>query len=200
MAEKNTTALTAEEIIANAKKEAEKIIASAKETATSGEIVSRSVSKEDIIEAYNSGLSHLEVAKKFYGNTNDDNMQKVIAVIEEAVPSGDDKDPEVEVTDPWIGAQQIMDWTREGDLTRLHKVFNDPLKSRHERRLAHDTFNKILRQLKDKKLTELRRRLIRANIADDDAAVERITEEIHEYSRRAGYRQRLQHKQIRPFR
>ena len=43
-----------------------------------------------------------------------------------------------------------MDWTREGDLTRLHKVFNDPLKSRHERRLAHDTFNKILRQLKDK--------------------------------------------------
>jgi hypothetical protein len=82
-----------------------------------------------------------------------------------------------------------MDWTREGDLTRLHKVFNDPLKSRHERRLAHDTFNKILRQLKDKKLTELRRRLIRANIADDnDAAVERITEEIHEYSRRAGYR------------
>ena len=83
MAEKNTTALTAEKIIANAKKEAEKIIASAKETATSGEIVSRSVSKEDIIEAYNSGLSHLEVAKKFYGNTNDDNMQKVIAVIEE---------------------------------------------------------------------------------------------------------------------
>ena len=60
--------------------------------------------KEDIVEAYNSGLSHLEVAKKFYGNTNDDNMQKVIAVIEEAVPSGDDKDPEVEVTDPWIGA------------------------------------------------------------------------------------------------
>jgi len=57
-----------------------------------------------------------------------------------------------------------MDWTREGDLTRLHKVFNDPLKSRHERRLAHD------------------------NIADDDGAVERITEEIHEYSRRAGYR------------
>lgn len=104
MAEKNTTELTAEEIIANAKKEAEKIIANAKETATSGEIVSRSVSKEDIIEAYNSGLSHLEVAKKFYGNTNDDNMQKVIAVIEEAVPSGDDKDPEVEVTDPWIGA------------------------------------------------------------------------------------------------
>ena len=100
----NDLNLLAEEIIANAKKEAEKIIANAKETATSGEIVSRSVSKEDIIEAYNSGLSHLEVAKKFYGNTNDDNMQKVIAVIEEAVPSGDDKDPEVEVTDPWIGA------------------------------------------------------------------------------------------------
>ena len=81
-----------------------------------------------------------------------------------------------------------MDWTREGDLTRLHKVFNDPLKSRHERRLAHDTFNKILRQLKDKKLTELRRRLIRANIADDNDAVERITEEIHEYSRRKEYK------------
>lgn len=80
-----------------------------------------------------------------------------------------------------------MDWTREGDLTRLHKVFNDPLKSRHERRLAHDTFNKILRQLKDKKLTELRRRLIRAHNAEDVDAAEKITEEIYEYSRRMGY-------------
>lgn len=87
-----------------------------------------------------------------------------------------------------------MDGTREGELKRLHEVFNNPLKSRHERRLAHDTFNKILRQVKDKHLTELRRRLIRAHNAEGVDAAEKITDEIDEYSRRMGYKQRLQHK------
>ena len=83
-----------------------------------------------------------------------------------------------------------MDGTREGELKRLHEVFNNPLKSRHERRLAHDTFNKILRQIKDKKLTELRRRLIRAHNAEDVDAAEKITEEIYEYSQRMGYKEK----------
>ena len=81
-----------------------------------------------------------------------------------------------------------MDGTREGELKRLHEVFNNPLKSRHERRLAHDTFNKILRQVKDKHLTELRRRLIRAHQANDTEAAEKITDEIEVYSWRAGYK------------
>ena len=81
-----------------------------------------------------------------------------------------------------------MDGTREGELKRLSEVFNDPLKSRHERRLAHDTFNKMLRQVKDKKLTELRRRLIRAHNAGDVNAAEKITDEIYDYSRRMGYK------------
>ena len=81
-----------------------------------------------------------------------------------------------------------MDGTREGELMRLNRVFNDPLKSRHERRLAHDTFNKILRQVKDKHLTELRRRLIRAHQAGDTDAAEKITDEIEDYSWHAGYK------------
>ena len=87
---------------------------------------------------------------------------------------------------PKLGVKQ-MDGTREGELKRLSEVFNNPLKSRHERRLAHDTFNKILRQVKDKKLTELRRRLIRAHQANDTEAAEKITDEIEAYSWRMGY-------------
>ena len=81
-----------------------------------------------------------------------------------------------------------MDGTREGELKRLSEVFNNPLKSRHERRLAHDTFNKILRQVKDKKLTDFGRRLIRAHNPEDVDAAEKITDEIYDYSRRMGYK------------
>ena len=85
----------------------------------------------------------------------------------------------------------------DADLGRLPYVLEDPdviikgksvrntERIRMERNLEG---NKIAIVEVIKKLTELRRRLIRANIADDNDAVERITEEIHEYSQRAGYR------------
>lgn len=80
-----------------------------------------------------------------------------------------------------------MDGTREGTLRKLHQDFNNPLLSMSTRQKAHRAFNNILRQVNDRTLTELRRRLHRAQIADDEDAVERITMQIDEYSKRAGY-------------
>ena len=46
-------------------------------------------------------MSHMEIARKFYGNVNDDNMQKVIRVISAEFEPLDDIDSEVEVTEAW---------------------------------------------------------------------------------------------------
>ena len=100
-AAKKEAEASAADIIAQAKAEAEKIIADAKETKSGDEIVSRSVSRQDIIDAYNGGMSHLEIARKFYGNVNDDSMSKVIKVVSQEFEPLDGVDPEVEVTDPW---------------------------------------------------------------------------------------------------
>ena len=100
-AAKKEAEASAADIIAQAKAEAEKIIADAKETKSGDEIVSRSVSRQDIIDAYNGGMSHLEIARKFYGNVNDDSMAKVIKVVSQEFEPLDGVDPEVEVTDPW---------------------------------------------------------------------------------------------------
>lgn len=100
-AAKKEAEASAADIIAQAKAEAEKIIADAKEASSDDEVVSRSVSKKDIVDAYNHGMSHMEIARKFYGNVNDDNMQKVIRVISAEFEPLDDIDPEVEVTEAW---------------------------------------------------------------------------------------------------
>jgi|GEM_PF-887924 len=100
-AAKKEAEASAADIIAQAKAEAEKIIADAKEASSDDEVVSRSVSKKDIVDAYDHGMSHMEIARKFYGNVNDDNMQKVIRVISAEFEPLDDIDPEVEVTEAW---------------------------------------------------------------------------------------------------
>ena len=100
-AAKKEAEASAADIIAQAKAEAEKIIADAKETKVDDEVVSRSVSRQDIIDAYDGGMSHLEIARKFYGNVNDDSMAKVVRVVSEEFEPLDGIDPEVEVTDPW---------------------------------------------------------------------------------------------------
>jgi len=100
-AAKKEAEASAADIIAQAKAEAEKIIADAKETKADDEVVSRSVSRQDIIDAYDGGMSHLEIARKFYGNVNDDSMAKVVKVVSEEFEPLDGVDPEVEVTDPW---------------------------------------------------------------------------------------------------
>lgn len=80
-----------------------------------------------------------------------------------------------------------MDNTRYVDLGRLHKVFNDPLENIHTRRIAYRSFNRILRHLKDKKLSKLRHRLVRAQLAGDSSAADRLTLQISDYSERKGY-------------
>ena len=100
-AAKQEAEASAEAIIAAAKVEAEKIIADAKEAKTDDEVISRGVSRKDIVKAYDSGMSHMEIARKFYGSVNDDNMQKVIKVIDEEFEPLDNIDPEVQVVDAW---------------------------------------------------------------------------------------------------
>lgn len=100
-AAKKEAEASAADIIAQAKAEAEKIIADAKETKADDEVISRSVSRQDIIDAYDGGMSHLEIARKFYGNVNDDSMAKVVKVVSEEFEPLDGIDPDVEVTDAW---------------------------------------------------------------------------------------------------
>lgn len=100
-AAKKEAEASAADIIAQAKAEAEKIIADAKEASSDDEVISRSVSRQDIVDAYDHGMSHMEIAKKFYGSVNDDNMQKVIRVINAEFEPLDDTDPDVQVTEAW---------------------------------------------------------------------------------------------------
>ena len=80
-----------------------------------------------------------------------------------------------------------MDNTREGDLKKLHGVFSDPLLPMGQRQRAHKSFQKIQAQMNDRILNDLRHRLARADVAGDADAVERITLQIEEYSRKKGY-------------
>ena len=59
--------------IAAAKKEAE---ASADDV-----VVSQKVTKNPLIDAYDSGMSHLEIAKKFYGSASEEHVASVAKVI-----------------------------------------------------------------------------------------------------------------------
>lgn len=76
-----------------------------------------------------------------------------------------------------------MDNSRDHDLAELSKRMNDPTKPMWVRKSAWRTFNKILSQVSDKKLVELRHRLIRANIASDVAAVAKIELQIKDYTK-----------------
>lgn len=80
-----------------------------------------------------------------------------------------------------------MDRTREGDLSKLHKVLNDPLLPIGQRQRAHRSFESILRQMKDKTVNRLRYRLAKATIAGDSESVENITMLLEDYSMRRGY-------------
>lgn len=80
-----------------------------------------------------------------------------------------------------------MDTGREGDLQRMRDAFNDRSLPKHSRRAAWQAFNKILRQMKDRRLTYMRARLARAHMASDTEAVDRLTTLIEAYSERQGY-------------
>lgn len=82
-----------------------------------------------------------------------------------------------------------MDTSRDADLKHLKELFDNPLKPMHIRKAAYKSFNNILRQLKDKKLADMRLELIRATRAEDIRAVEMIEKRLTEYSWRKGYNQ-----------
>lgn len=80
-AAKKEAEASAADIIAQAKAEAEKIIADAKEASADDVVVSQKVTKNQLIEAYDSGMSHLEIAKKFYGSASEEHVASVAKVI-----------------------------------------------------------------------------------------------------------------------
>lgn len=81
-----------------------------------------------------------------------------------------------------------MDSSRDEDLKRLKSVFENPNKSKFVRNQAHTSLQSILRQIKDRKLTSMRQRLIGAIRAEDETETARIQEQIKEYSYRQGYK------------
>lgn len=75
-----------------------------------------------------------------------------------------------------------MDGSRDDDLRALKARMEDQLLPLGERRRAWRSFNKILVQLKDKKLIDLRYRLVRAHRADDADVAEKLVDQIHEHT------------------
>lgn len=80
-----------------------------------------------------------------------------------------------------------MGTSRDDDLRELHRIMNDPDKPKHVRRTAHRSFENILKQSKDKKLEDLRWKLIQATRANDKKWIESYERQIEEYSWRMGY-------------
>lgn len=80
-----------------------------------------------------------------------------------------------------------MDTSRLDDMKRLHRMFTDPNKPESIRRNAHRSFENIKKQLADKKLAEMRHRLILAIRANDTKYIEKFEQQIDEYTKRRGY-------------
>jgi Txe/YoeB family toxin of Txe-Axe toxin-antitoxin module len=81
-----------------------------------------------------------------------------------------------------------VDNSRIPDLERLHKTFNNPDKPHNVRVTAYEAYKNILRQYKDRKLAEMRHRLIEAIKADDHEWIDKYEQQIIEYSHRMGYK------------
>lgn len=77
-----------------------------------------------------------------------------------------------------------MDGTRDKDLSMLHKRFNDVSLPLYKRREAHLRFQGIQAQVKDRKLVELRHRLVKAIKAEDVVYIQRFQQMIEDHSRK----------------
>ena len=69
----------AAEILAKAKQEAEAIKKAAQSEAK--DLVSKGVSKKQLVDGYNKGLNHAQLAEKFFGSHSEENVAKVAAAI-----------------------------------------------------------------------------------------------------------------------
>lgn len=72
---------------------------------------------------------------------------------------------------------------RRKDLDHLERIINNPDKPQHARFGAAKAKDNILSQYKDKKLVELRHRLMRAAAAGDEMAEWRISNEIRKHTK-----------------
>jgi len=83
-----------------------------------------------------------------------------------------------------------MDDSRSADLAKLYGIFTDNKKPKLTRKNARRSFENIRTQIKDRKLTKLRYRLIRAvqtGTAEESGKIERL---IDHYSKKQGWNQR----------
>jgi hypothetical protein len=71
---------------------------------------------------------------------------------------------------------------RAGELARLNNDRNDPKLSKFVRQQADKAHQKIVNQLKDRKLMGLRERLIRATQAGDQYEARKIETEMRAYT------------------
>jgi hypothetical protein len=76
-----------------------------------------------------------------------------------------------------------MDDGRKLDLQELDAVLNDPTKSRWAKNLAYRSKKKILLQLKDKRLTQLRQWVINAQRQHDYEVAEKLTYLIKDHTK-----------------
>ena len=70
----------AKDIIAKAKAEAKAIVEAARKS--SGDVVFKGVSAKQLISGYESGMSHMKLAEKFFGSNSEENILKVRSVID----------------------------------------------------------------------------------------------------------------------
>lgn len=74
-----------------------------------------------------------------------------------------------------------MDNSRDSDLGALHERFNDLTLDKDIRQRAYHAYQDIQAQVKDRKLTALRYRLIRAHRASDNHEIGKLESQIHEH-------------------
>ena len=74
-----------------------------------------------------------------------------------------------------------MDSSRDADLRRLRVAMNNPKDSLARRALAYKAAKVIVKQMKDRKLTKMRHRLIRAARAHDLVVEWKLTNLIRDY-------------------
>lgn len=74
-----------------------------------------------------------------------------------------------------------MDQSRIKDLMMLKKVMQDPDRPLKGRKVAYISYNKIIKQIKDPKLSKLRERLVKATYAEDKREIWKISATIKDY-------------------
>ena len=76
-----------------------------------------------------------------------------------------------------------IDSSRIRDLIQLKEWMNDPTMSIPRKQMFKRTYDKIISQLNDRKLAQMRERLTKATFAEDKVDMWKITNQIKDYSK-----------------